>query len=128
MKTIQRGVRVVSMTLKKVKDVLAAETIFGEELLAGIEVDSCYSADLMSDVLGRARANGVMLTGLTNVQAVRTAEVADIKAVCLVRGKRPDSIMMELTKEKNIPLLVTKLTMFEACGLLYQAGLRGVPE
>ena len=128
MKTVQRGVRVVSMTLRMVKDVLAAETIFGEELLAGIEVDSCYSADLMSDVLGRAKANGLLLTGLTNPQAVRTAEVADIKAVCIVRGKKPESVMVELAKEKNIPLLVTKLTMFEACALLYQSGLRGVPE
>jgi predicted transcriptional regulator len=119
---------VALLTLSKVKDILRAETIFGAELLAGIEVDSCYSADLMSDVLGRAKANGILVTGLSNVQAVRTAEVADIKAVCLVRGKKPDSNMVELAREKNIPLLVTKLTMFEACGLLYQAGLRGVPE
>ncbi len=118
----------VSMTLGRVKEVLDATTIFGEELLAGMEVDSCYSADLMSDVLGRGKANGVLLTGLANIQAVRTAEVADIKAVCLVRGKKPDSNMVELAREKRIPLLVTKLTMFEACGLLYQAGLRAVPE
>jgi predicted transcriptional regulator len=119
---------VTLLTLSKVKDILRAEPIFGAELLAGIEVDSCYSADLMSDVLGRAKANGLMLTGLTNPQAVRTAEVADIKAVCIVRGKKPETLMVELAREKNIPLLVTKLTMFEACGLLYQAGLRGVPE
>lgn len=116
------------ITLSMVKEILRAETISGGDLLDGIKVDSCYSADLMSDVLARAKANGVLLTGLTNPQAVRTAELADIKAVCFVRGKRPDGGTVELARQKSIPLLVTKLTMFEACGLLYQAGLRGVPE
>jgi hypothetical protein len=31
-----------------------------------------------------------------------------------------------LAKQKDIPLFVTKLTMFEACGILYMKGLRGV--
>ncbi len=116
------------LTLRAVKKALGAETIFGDELLDAIEVDSCYSADLMSDVLARSKANGVLLTGLTNPQAVRTAELADIKAVCFVRGKKIDNGTIQLAREKSIPLLVTKLTMFEACGILYEAGLRGVPE
>jgi len=33
-----------------------------------------------------------------------------------------------MAKQKDIPLFVTKLTMFEACGILYLKGLRGVAE
>ena len=31
-------------------------------------------------------------------------------------------------QQKDIPLFVTNLTMFEACGILYTNGLRGVAE
>ncbi len=120
--------KMVNMKLSKIQQILGAKVITGESLMDGIDVDRCFSADLMSDVLGRPRANGILLTGLTNPQAVRTAEVADIKAVCFVRGKTPDAGAIELAKEKDIPLFVTDYTMFDACGLLYANGLRGVTE
>jgi predicted transcriptional regulator len=118
----------VSLTLGKVREILNAQVITGADALDSISVEHCYAADLMSDVLARQRANGVLVTGLTNHQAVRTAELADIRAVCLVRGKKPDAESVALAREKDIPLMVTKLTMFEACGLLYLNGLRGVGE
>lgn len=117
----------VRLKLNRIREILNADVITGADLLDEIEVDSCFSADLMSDVLARQRANGILLTGLTNHQAVRTAELADIRAVCIVRGKTPDARAVALAKEKGIPLLVTELTMFEACGLLYVNGLRAVP-
>ena len=100
----------------------------GNGIVDDIEVDRCFSADLMSDVLGRSYANGILITGITNPQAVRTADIADIKAVCVVRGKKPDDGTVSLAKQKDIPLFVTKLTMFETCGILYEKGLRGVAE
>lgn len=116
------------MKLRKIQEILSAEVIAGDKLMDGIEVDRCYSADLMSDVLARPRANGILITGLTNPQAVRTADVADIRAVCFVRGKKPAPEAITLAMQKDIPLFVTSLTMFEACGVLYANGLRGVSE
>lgn len=116
------------MKLREIVNLLQAEVLVGEEHLDDIEVDSCFSADLMSDVLGRAHANGIMVTGITNPQAIRTADIADIKAVCLVRRKQPEAETLALAKQKKIPFFTTKLTMFEACGILYMNGLRGVAE
>jgi predicted transcriptional regulator len=116
------------MKLREIVNLLQAEVLVGEEHLDDIEVDSCFSADLMSDVLGRAHANGIMVTGITNPQAIRTADIADIKAVCLVRRKQPEAETLALAKQKRIPFFTTKLTMFEACGILYMNGLRGVAE
>jgi hypothetical protein len=116
------------MKLREIIKLLQADVLFGNELIDEIEVDSCFSADLMSDVLGRAHANGIMITGITNPQAIRTADIADIKAVCLVRRKLPEAETLALAKQKEIPLFTTKLTMFEACGILYMNGLRGVAE
>jgi predicted transcriptional regulator len=116
------------MNLREIVNLLQAEVLAGNGLVDEIDVERCFSADLMSDVLGRSHANGILITGLTNPQAVRTADIADIKAVCVVRGKQPEADTVALAKQKDIPLFVTKLTMFEACGILYMNGLRGVAE
>jgi predicted transcriptional regulator len=116
------------MKLREIVGLLEGEVLCGEYMLDSIEVDHCFSADLMSDVLGRVHANGILLTGLTNPQAVRTADIADIKAVCIVRGKKPDTDAVMLAKRAEIPIITTKLTMFEACGVLYSRGLQAVGE
>jgi predicted transcriptional regulator len=116
------------MNLREIVDHLQAKVLVGDGLLDGIEVEGCFSADLMSDVLGRTHANGILITGITNPQAIRTADIADIKAVCVVRGKMPDAGSVALAKQKDIPLFTTKLTMFEACGILYMKGLKAVAE
>ena len=116
------------MKLREIINLLKADVLVGDGLLDDIEVDRCFSADLMSDVLGRSHANGILITGITNPQAVRTADIADIKAVCVVRGKQPEADTVALAKQKEIPLFITKLTMFEACGILYMNGLKPVDE
>ncbi len=116
------------MNVREIVKLLEAEIITGDDRLDRIDVERCFSADLMSDVLGRSYANGILVTGITNPQAVRTADIADIKAVCVVRGKKPEEGTISLAKQKDIPLFVTKLTMFETCGILYTNGLRGVAE
>jgi len=116
------------MNLREIINLLHANVLVGEDVINTIEVDYCYSADLMSDVLGRSHANGILITGITNPQAVRTADIADIQAVCVVRGKQPDQESVTLAQQKNIPLFITTLGMFEACGILYSKGLRGVAE
>jgi predicted transcriptional regulator len=83
------------------------------------------AADLMSDVLAYAPTSSVLLTGLINPQVVRTAEMAGILAIVIVRGKRPPAETIRLAEEVGIPLLSTRYTMYEACGLLYRAGLEG---
>ncbi|MFP3895452.1 MAG: hypothetical protein ACLFV5_01255 [Anaerolineales bacterium] len=79
----------------------------------------------MSDVLAISHRNALLLTGLTNPQVVRTAEMADIRAVVFVRGKYPPPETIALAEEKGITLLSSVYTMYESCGRLYQAGLRG---
>ncbi len=89
------------------------------------EINLVCGSDLMSDVLTFVKPGSLLLTGLTNPQVVRTAEMADVAVVCFVRGKKPPQETIELAKEKNIPLLVTKLLMYECCGRLHKKGLKG---
>lgn len=90
-----------------------------------LEVSMACGADLMSDVLAFTHAGTLLLTGLTNPQVVRTAEMAGIRAIIFVRGKYPPPETIALGEEKEIPLLATRYTLYEACGRIYQAGLPG---
>ncbi len=80
-------------------------------------------ADLMSDVLASIQPNAVLLTGLCNPQVVRTAQMADVRAIILVRGKQPPEETIDLAMREEIPLITSPFGMFELCGRLYQAGL-----
>jgi predicted transcriptional regulator len=87
------------------------------------EVQMGSGADLMSDVLAFTQEGTLLMTGLTNPQVVRTAEMASVKAIVFVRGKLPPAETIALAEEKGVPLLASKYTMFETCGRLYKAGL-----
>ncbi len=89
-----------------------------------LDVEYGAAADLMSDVLCLAKPGSVLVTGLTNPQVIRTSEVAEVAAIVLVRGKQPLTETSAMAAEAGIPLFVTALTMFEACGRLYGAGIK----
>ena len=87
------------------------------------EIKGGFGADLMSDVLASIQPEAVLLTGLCNPQVVRTAQMADIAAIVLVRGKQPPVETVHLANEENLPLISTPYGMFEVCGRLHDAGL-----
>ena len=111
------------MRLKEVKEILNAEVMVGEEKLEE-EVFTACGADLMSDVLASKDEKAVLLTGLTNVQVIRTAEVVgDIKCIVFVRGKTPGEDILELAKKAGLVMMKTRHPLYIACGLLYSNGL-----
>jgi len=87
------------------------------------EIVSAFGADLMSDVLCYNITHGLLITGLSNPQVMRTAEMGDAAAVLMVRGKVPSPETVDLARRVGIPILGTAMTLFEVCGRLYQAGL-----
>ncbi len=110
------------MKLSGVLDIIDGE-IISEDVDLEQEVEMGCGADLMSDVLAFTHEGTILMSGLTNPQVVRTAEMAGIKAIVFVRGKIPPPETIALAKDKEIPLLASKYTMFETCGRLYRAGL-----
>ena len=112
------------MKLQQVKEILQAEVVYGWEWEER-EVWHACGADLMSDVLAFTKDKTLLITGLSHIQVVRTADVSDMTAIVFVRGKRPSSEMIELAQSKDIPLLVADVSLYEAFGLLYKCGLTG---
>jgi predicted transcriptional regulator len=115
------------LKLREVKEILDADVIVGDEKL-DIEVSTAFGADLMSDVLSFAKAGCLLLTGLTNTQVVRIANVLDMAAIILVRGKKPPAETISMAKSLQIPILTTKYILFETAGRLYAKGIVGCLE
>ncbi len=112
------------MTIAEIKEILDAKVLTQEEDLSK-EVHAACGSDMMSDVLAYVKDQGVLITGLNNPQVVRTAEMMDMVCIVFVRGKRPDDMVLKLAVERDMVVLSTDKTMFTACGLLYEKGLRG---
>ena len=113
------------MLLSEIRELLQCEVLAGEDDLS-IDVSQVVASDGMSEILAFAKSKELMITGLTNIQSIRTADIAGVVAVVYCRGKRPDKKVIEFAREKRIPVLVTKMVMFDICGLLYNKGLKGV--
>jgi len=111
------------MKLREVVEILDAEVLSGENSVHNTDIENCYAADLMSDVLAFASPSVLLLTGLTNIQIFRTAQMLDITAIVFVRGKMPQDDLLKLAKESEMPILFTKSSMFDACGKLYSKGV-----
>jgi predicted transcriptional regulator len=111
------------MKISEVQKAIEAELIDGTAH-DDVEILSACGADLMSDVMAFVKDQVLLLTGLINIQAIRTAILMDIQAICFVRGKNPNQEMINMAKENGIVLLKTRLPLFLACGKLYEAGVR----
>ena len=112
------------MKIKTIIDLLEAEVLCGEDKLEEHVYSACGS-DMMSDVLAYVKEQAVLLTGLINLQVVRTAVMMDMKCIVFVRGKNPPPDVIELAKESDIVVLRSSERMYVACGKLYENGLRG---
>ena len=113
------------MKLEKIKTILNAELLTGD-INKGIEIQAINCADLMSDVLAFHNKGGLLITGLTNIQVLRTALITDIVAIVFVRGKKPAEETIRMAQESGIPVLTTDYPMYEACGILYAQGIAGI--
>jgi len=112
------------MKLQEIIGILQCEVLTDNPDLS-LEVENVVASDGMSEILAFHCPGALMITGLTNIQSVRTADVADVLAIVYIRGKRPNEKAIDFAKEKGIPVLATELGMFDACGILRERGLKG---
>ena len=112
------------MTLREIIKILNASVYLGEERLDE-EVETAFASDLMSDVL-TLKETPMLVTGLCNVQTIRTCDMATLDIVVFVRNKKPTEDMVELAEENGMVLLATAYSMFKTCGLLYEAGVKSL--
>lgn len=94
------------MQLGELTKLLNGQFYCGEDK-TDFEISHICACDLLSEILVFSQAHALLLTGLVNLQVIRTAEMLDMGAVMFVRGKKPTEEMLNLARSKGIPLLST---------------------
>lgn len=112
------------MLISDIVKTLEAQVLLGDDKLDE-DIHSACGSDMMSDVLAFVKDQAVLLTGLVNAQVVRTCQMMDIRCIVFVRGKMPADDVIALADQCGIVVIASKLRMYEACGRLYAAGLKG---
>lgn len=113
------------MKIEKIVDLLDANILCGHHRVSE-EITHAFSSDLMSDVLTLESENILLLTGLANVQIIRTAEVADIHYLVIVRNKKVSESIVDLAAGLNMVVIESPYSMFKASGILYSHGLKPI--
>lgn len=113
------------MKIKEIAQIIDAKIVTGEDKIER-EIKYGFASDLMSDVLTLDEEEIILITGLCNVQTIRTAEMANIGVILFARNKKPNEEMLELAKDNDMIILQTKNSLFRTVGLLFKAGLNPV--
>ncbi len=113
------------MTLQEIANLVNGEFVCGAEH-AQDNVSHGFASDLMSDVLTLKMSNFLLVTGLANIQSMRTAEMSDTQYILFVRNKEVTPEMLELAEDSNMVVLRSPYSMFKTAGILYGAGLQPV--
>ncbi len=113
------------MKLTEIIELTQAKVVAGDTRV-NHDLQKAFSSDLMSDVLTLDDDHILLVTGLSNVQLIRTAEMADIEVVVLARNKRATKEMIELANENGLVLLETPFSIFRTSGILFKNGLNPV--
>ena len=94
---------------------------------AGILTDDkspgkAFSSDLISDVLTLDEEDILLITGLSNVRLICTAEMADISVVLIARNEKATPDMIEPANENGLISAETPFSIYKASGILYANG------
>jgi serine kinase of HPr protein (carbohydrate metabolism regulator) len=106
------------MTVKELADKLNLEVVAGAKGLNNA-INGAYVSDLLSDVMGYAKAGDVWITLQTHKNVMAVASLRDLPAVILVKGFKPEQDMAEQAENENIPVLISKENTFDIAGKIY---------
>ena len=82
------------------------------------EIDTCYIGDLLSWVMGRAKADNAWITIMSNINIVAVASLADVACIILAEGVELDSAVKETANAKGVNILTADMPAYETAMLL----------
>ena len=77
------------------------------------EILGAYVGDLLSWVMGRAKADDAWITIMSNLNVVAVASLADVACVILAEGVMPDEELIRVAESKNVNLIASTLSSYE---------------
>ena len=113
------------MTIREIANKVEGQVICCDDK-EGTEVEFAFASDLMSDVLTVEKEKLVLITGLVNLQAIRTSEMSDIGCIVFARDKKVSDDIISLAKENKMVIIESPYSLFRISGELYKAGIKPV--
>lgn len=107
------------MLLKDIMERVGLELVTKGVDIQGVEVKWAYTSDLLSDVMASAQQGDLWLTIQRHLNIVAVAKLKDLAGVVLAKGISPSPEVASKAEEEGIPLLVSRLPLFELSGRLY---------
>ncbi len=78
------------------------------------EIKGAYIGDLLSWVMGRANADNIWITIMSNLNVIAVASLSDVSCVLLSEGVTLDDELIKTALQKDINVLTTSLATYEA--------------
>jgi predicted transcriptional regulator len=87
-------------------------------------VTGVYISDMVSDVIANAKAGNVLVTLQVHNNVIAAANLVDVAAIVLTRGRTPAPEALALAEKAEIPIFATPLDSWQVATRLYEAGIR----
>jgi len=113
------------MIIKNIAELIEGRFVTGKDEM-NTAMEFAMASDLMSDVLTLDTEHTFLITGLANMQTIRTAEMSDIHCIVFARNKKATFEMINLAEQNNLVIIESSYAMFRICGILFQAGIKAL--
>ncbi len=77
------------------------------------EIDGCYIGDLLSWVMGRAEADNVWITIMSNINIVAVASLTGVSCILLCEGVTPEQDVIDKANAQDVVILRSSKTAYE---------------
>ncbi|VBB45813.1 conserved hypothetical protein [uncultured Paludibacter sp.] len=108
----------MKITLKQLIDDLQFKCLTQQNKL-GMEVNSAYVSDLLSDVMGKAQPDMLWITSQVHKNIVAVASLKELSAIVVVNERQVEDEVIEHANEEGVTIIISGKPMFETAGLVY---------
>ena len=84
------------------------------------EISGVYIGDLLSWVMGRAKADDAWITIMSNINIVAVASLADVACIILAEGVQLERAVTETATTKGVNILSCTLPAYEAAKTFFE--------
>jgi serine kinase of HPr protein (carbohydrate metabolism regulator) len=88
------------------------------------EIEGAFISDMLSDVMAGAKAGNVWVTVQTHKNVIAAANLVDVPAIIVVRGKKVPDDTLQMADRVNVTVFTTDMDSFQVAVKLYEAGIK----
>jgi predicted transcriptional regulator len=92
--------------------------------ISDTEIEGAFISDMLSDVMAGATAGNVWVTVQTHKNIVAAANLVDVPAIIIVRGKKVPEDTVKMADRVGVTLFETDLDTFQVAVRLFEAGVK----